>query len=146
MIVRFIRDSIRRAPRRKALIVAAIAMGSAVATSMLGVMLSIGDKVNRELRSVGANIVVTQRSAALSGGVGGVTRKAVGTANYIAEADLPKIESIFWHLEYYRHCTVPARAGWRLAGAGCLVFSIRSGPRKASCVSTAFRLSIRFGR
>ena len=35
-----------------------------------------GDKVNRELRSVGANIVVTQRSAALEGGVGGVTSKA----------------------------------------------------------------------
>ena len=34
-------------------------MGSAVATAMLGVMLDIGDKVNRELRSVGANIVVT---------------------------------------------------------------------------------------
>ena len=73
MIVRFVRDSIRRAPRRKALIIAAVAMGSAVATSMLGVMLSVGDKVNRELRAVGANIVVTERAASVTGGVGGVT-------------------------------------------------------------------------
>ncbi len=59
MIVRFVRDSIRRSPKRKALIIAAIALGTSVATAMLGVMLSIGDKINLELRQVGANIVVT---------------------------------------------------------------------------------------
>ena len=98
MIVRFVKDSLRRAPRRKALIVAAIAMGTAVATSMLGVMLSIGDKVNKELRAAGANIVVTKRSAALTGGVGSVRTSAVGAANYIDEAELPKIKQIFWGL------------------------------------------------
>lgn len=98
MIARFVKDSIRRAPRRKALIIAAIAMGSAVATSMIGVMLSIGDKVNRELRTAGANIVVTKRSAALTGGVGSVTTSAVGSANFIEEAEVPKIKSIFWGL------------------------------------------------
>src|SRR3954469_19557874 len=99
MLVRFVRDSIRRSPRRKALIIAAIAMGSAVATSMLGVMLSIGDKVNRELRSAGANIVVTKRSAAMTGGIGSVTTAtASGAPNYIAEADVPRIKNIFWGL------------------------------------------------
>ena len=49
MIFRFVSESISRAPKRKALIVAAIAMGSAVATAMLGVMVDIGDKINREL-------------------------------------------------------------------------------------------------
>ncbi len=98
MIARFVQDSIRRAPRRKALIIAAIAMGSAVATSMIGVMLSIGDKVNRELRAAGANIVVTKRAAGLTGGVGSVTTSAVGSANFIEEAEVPKIKSIFWGL------------------------------------------------
>lgn len=83
MLVRFVRDSLRRAPRRKALLIAAIAMGSAVATSMLGVMLSIGDKINRELREAGANIVVTRQVAA---------------AGYIDEADVAKIGKIFWAL------------------------------------------------
>ena len=45
-------QSIRRS-RRKAMTVAAVAMGSAVATAMLGVRLDIGDRVNRELRSAG---------------------------------------------------------------------------------------------
>src|SRR5436305_1870871 len=98
MLVRFVRDSLRRAPRRKALMIAAIAMGSAVATSMLGVMLSIGDKVNRELRAVGANIVVTPRDASVTGGVGAVTATAAGNHQYIAEADVPKIRKIFWGL------------------------------------------------
>ena len=78
MIVRFVRDSIRRSPKRKALIIAAIAMGTAVATAMLGVVLSIGDKINIELREAGANIVVTSRAAALTGGVGGVTEAVTG--------------------------------------------------------------------
>ncbi len=98
MLVRFVQDSIRRAPRRKAMLVAAIAMGSAVAASMLGVMLSIGDKVNRELRSAGANIVVRKRASVVTGGVGGVTTSATGAANYMAEEDAVKVRSIFWGL------------------------------------------------
>src|SRR5258708_3216123 len=96
MIVRFVKDSLRRAPRRKALTVAAIAMGSAVATSMLGVMLSIGDKVNRELRAAGANIVVTARASSVTGGVGATTTTAA--TSYIADSDVPKINNIFWAL------------------------------------------------
>jgi putative ABC transport system permease protein len=66
---------------------------------MLGVMLSVGDKINRELRAVGANIVVTERAASVTGGVGGVTTvTAAGNANYIPEAQVPGIKSIFWHL------------------------------------------------
>jgi len=98
MIFRFIKESIRRAPRRKALIIAAIAMGSAVATAMLGVMLDIGDKINRELRSEGANIVVTSRAAALTGGVGSINAGASGAANYIPESQVLNIKKIFWGL------------------------------------------------
>jgi putative ABC transport system permease protein len=98
MIFRFVKDSIRRAPRRKALLIAAIAMGSAVATSMLGVMLSIGDKVNRELRQVGSNIVVTAKAASLTGGIGSETATAAGGAAYIPEAEVGKLNNIFWHL------------------------------------------------
>jgi putative ABC transport system permease protein len=98
MIFRFVKDSVRRAPRRKALVIAAVAMGSAVATSMLGVMLSIGDKVNHELRQAGSNIVVTPRAAGLRGGVGAETAAASGGAAYIREADILKIKSIFWGL------------------------------------------------
>ncbi|HYA16417.1 MAG TPA: ABC transporter permease [Bryobacteraceae bacterium] len=98
MLLRFVRESISRAPRRKALIVAAIAMGSAVATAMLGVMLDIGDKVNRELRAVGANIAVTPANADLTGGLGQISAAPTGARSYIREADVVKVKSIFWGL------------------------------------------------
>jgi putative ABC transport system permease protein len=98
MIFRFVRESIRRAPRRKALIIAAIAMGCAVATAMLGVMLDIGDKINRELRSEGSNIVVTSRAASLTGGVGSIAAGAAGASNYIPDSEVPNIKKIFWGL------------------------------------------------
>lgn len=65
---------------------------------MLGVMLSIGDRINLELRAAGGNIVVTSQAASLSGGVGGVTAAASGRGNEIQEALVPKIKSIFWAL------------------------------------------------
>jgi putative ABC transport system permease protein len=98
MIARFVRDSIHRSPRRKALIIAAVALGTSVATAMLGVMLSIGDKMNRELRQAGANIVVTASAATLTGGVGGITAGTAGAANEIQESLIPKIHKIFWAL------------------------------------------------
>jgi putative ABC transport system permease protein len=98
VILRFVRESIRRAPRRKALIIAAIAMGSAVATAMLGVMLDIGDKINRELRSEGANIVVTSRAASLTGGIGSIAAGAAGASIYIPDSQVPDIKKIFWGL------------------------------------------------
>ena len=98
MIIRFVRDSIRRSPKRKALIVVAIALGTSVATAMLGVMLSIGDKINLELRQVGANIAVTSQAAALTGGIGGVTTAAAGSADDFQESQVPNIKSIFWGL------------------------------------------------
>lgn len=98
MIIRFVRDSIRRSPRRKALIIIAIALGTSVATAMLGVMISIGDKINVELRAAGANIVVTSRTAGLTGGIGGVTAGPSGVSNYIQEAMVPRVKAIFWGL------------------------------------------------
>jgi putative ABC transport system permease protein len=98
MFLRFVSQSIRRSPRRKAMTVAAVAMGSAVATAMLGVMLDIGDRVNRELRSLGANLIVTPKGRALPVEIGGVSYRPVARDEFIPEAAVPKIKTTFWHL------------------------------------------------
>jgi len=98
MFVRFVSQSIRRSPRRKAMTVAAVAMGSAVATAMLGVMLDIGDRVNRELRSLGANLMVTPKGRALPVEIGGISYRPVTRDDFIPESALPKIKTTFWHL------------------------------------------------
>src|SRR5579871_3040457 len=98
MFLRFVSQSLRRSPRRTVMTVAAVAMGSAVATAMLGVMLDIGDRVNRELRSLGANLMVTAKGRALPVEIGGIDYRAASTDSYIPESALPKIKSTFWQL------------------------------------------------
>ncbi len=98
MFLRFVGQSIRRAPRRKAMAIGAVALGSAVATAMLGTMLDVGDRVNRELRSMGANLLVTPKSAALPVSIGGIDFQPLAKDEFIRVADVPKIKSIFWQL------------------------------------------------
>ncbi|HXM45417.1 MAG TPA: ABC transporter permease [Bryobacteraceae bacterium] len=98
MFFRFVSQSIRRSPRRKAMTVAAVAMGTAVATAMLGVMLDIGDRVNRELRSLGANLMVTPKARSLPVEIGGISYRPVSSQDYIPEDQVRKIKSTFWQL------------------------------------------------
>jgi putative ABC transport system permease protein len=98
MFLRFVSQSIRRSPRRKAMTVAAVAMGTAVATAMLGVMLDIGDRVSRELRSLGANLMVTPKAESLPVEIGGISYRPVSSQDYIPEDQVQKIKSTFWQL------------------------------------------------
>ena len=98
MFLRFVSQSIRRSPRRKAMTVAAVAMGTAVATAMLGVMLDIGDRVSRELRSLGANLLVTPKARSLPVEIGGVSYRPVSAQDFIPEDQVRKIKSTFWQL------------------------------------------------
>ena len=98
MFLRFVSQSIRRSPRRKVMTVAAVAMGTAVATAMLGVMLDIGDRVNRELRSLGANLMVTPKAESLPVEIGGISYRPVSIQDYIPENQVQKIKSTFWQL------------------------------------------------
>lgn len=96
MFARIVKESFVRSRRRKFIAIAAIALGSSVATAMLAVALGIGDKVNRELRSYGANIEVLPQVRSMSVSVGGIEYKAASENSYIKEPDLLKLRSIFW--------------------------------------------------
>jgi putative ABC transport system permease protein len=98
LFLRFVGQSIRRAPRRKGMAIGAVALGSAVATAMLGAMLDVGDRVNQELRSLGANLLVTPKSASLPVEIGGIQYQLAAKDEFIPEAQVPKIKSIFWQL------------------------------------------------
>src|SRR5579863_5044498 len=78
--------------------IGAVALGSAVATAMLGAMLEVGDRVNQELRSLGANLLVTAKSASLPVDIGGIRYQPAAKDEFIPEAAVPKIKSIFWTL------------------------------------------------
>ena len=96
MFWRLIGESLARSPRRKLSTIVAVALASAIATAMLAVLVDIGDRVSRELRSFGANLVVTAKSAGLPVEIGGIDYHPVAAANFIPENFLPRLKSTFW--------------------------------------------------
>ena len=65
MFARLVGESFVRNPRRKLLTAAALVVGMAVATATLTVALEVGDRLAREFRSLGANLLVTPQSDTL---------------------------------------------------------------------------------
>lgn len=96
MFTRIVRESFLRNPRRKALTAAALIVGMAVATATLTIALEVGDRLAREFRSLGANLVVTPQSDTLPLEIGGVDYRPVDEGAYLKEADLGKLKTIFW--------------------------------------------------
>jgi putative ABC transport system permease protein len=97
MFARLVYESFRRQKRRKLLAGAAITLGVTVATAMIAVATDIGDKINHELRTIGANLLVTPQEDTLDVEIGGVNLKPPTDGAFLSEADLPKIKGTFWH-------------------------------------------------
>src|SRR5580700_6270491 len=96
MFARLVYESFRRQKRRKLLAGAAITLGVTVTTAMIAVATDIGDKINRELRTIGANLIVTPQEDSLDVEIGGVNLKPATDGAFLNEADLPKIKGMFW--------------------------------------------------
>lgn len=125
MFLRLITDSFTRRPRRQFLTGAALALGMAVATAALSVALDVGDRLAREFRSLGANLVVTPAADSIPLEIGGVDYRPVNSGAYLPESDLPKIKEIFWHnnimafapvLEVQAQAWAPASRNWSSPG------------------------------
>ena len=96
MFARLVGESFIRNPRRKVLTAAALIVGMAVATATLTVALDVGDRMSREFRSLGANLLVTPESDTLPLEIGGIDYRPVDEGAYLPEADLGKLKMIFW--------------------------------------------------
>lgn len=96
MFARLVKESFVRNPRRKVLTAAALALGIAVATATLSVALEVGDRMAREFRSLGANLLVSPQSDTLPLQIGGVDYRPVNEGAYLNVADLGKLKMIFW--------------------------------------------------
>src|SRR5207244_11414999 len=96
MFVRLVYESFRRQKRRKLLAGVAVTLGVCVATAMIAVATDIGDKVNRELRRIGANLIVTPQEDTLDVEIVGVNLKPPSDGAYLNEADLQKVKGMVW--------------------------------------------------
>jgi putative ABC transport system permease protein len=96
MFWRMIRKSVFRQKGKMFMVAFTVALGTSLAVAMLNVMLDVGDKVNQELKTYGANINVIPRGASLLDDLYGI-QEGVGVSDkYLNENDLPKIKTIFW--------------------------------------------------
>jgi putative ABC transport system permease protein len=132
MFVRLVYESFRRQKRRKLLAGIAVTLGVTVATAMIAVATDIGDKVNRELRSYGANLVVTPQDDSLDVEIGEVNLKPAGGA-YLNEADIPKIKGMFWRNNIVGFAPV-------------LPATVQIGGSKVTVLGTYFAKRVTFGK
>jgi putative ABC transport system permease protein len=96
MFARLLFESFRRQVRRKAFAVLAITLGMSITTAMVSVATDVGDKLNQELRTGSANLVVTPLADSLDVNIGGVDLKPASAGAFIHESDLLKIKGVFW--------------------------------------------------
>ncbi|MDR3338041.1 MAG: FtsX-like permease family protein [Treponema sp.] len=89
--------------RGKMLMIAfTIALGASLATAMLNVMFDVGDKVNQELKTYGANITVMPRGASILGDLYDMApeetagEEDAASEAYLQEPEIGNIKTIFW--------------------------------------------------
>jgi putative ABC transport system permease protein len=98
VFLRVMARSFAESPRRKILAGAALATGIAVATATLSVVLDVQDRLAREFRSLGANLVVTPKADTLPLDVGGVDYRPIDEGAYLPIGEIGKLRTIFWRL------------------------------------------------
>ncbi len=88
MLIRIISRSFLNQKKAMAVMIASVAVGTAIAASLLSLSLDVSTKVAKELRSFGANILIQPKVTGLAG--------VSGQQRYLREEDIPKAKTVFW--------------------------------------------------
>ena len=91
-----IKGVLLRQAGKVAMIAFTIALGASLATAMLNVMLDVGDKVNQELKTYGANITVVPKDSSVIDNLYEVEGGSKVKSTYLKEDELGNIKTIFW--------------------------------------------------
>ncbi len=116
MFLRILRDSFLRQRRRKVVVLLAVTLGTASATALGDIALDVGDKMNRELKAFGANLVVLPRGGSVPALVGGEDLSAWRVPSYLPASGVLNVKDNFWKnniLGFAPILDVPASAGTR---------------------------------
>ena len=96
MFLRMIRGAFARQWKKMLIIALTIMLGTSLATAMINVMLDVGDKVNQELKTYGANITVLPKSASVMSNLYEMEGDAGDTGAYLLESEIGNVKTIFW--------------------------------------------------
>ncbi|MDR0355132.1 MAG: ABC transporter permease [Deltaproteobacteria bacterium] len=121
MFLKMLWGALARQKRKHFLIAFTVGLGVSLSTAMLGVMFDVGDKVNQELKSYGANLNVIPKGSSMLGELyrqadesGEQAALSEFEGDFIREDDLHKIKMIFWAyniVDFAPFLTVKAEAG-----------------------------------
>lgn len=106
--------SFKQRKKRILLAVVAVVMGASLASALINIYMNINEKVGKELRSFGPNIVFEPKSDDLQLTIAGETLNSPGGQAYIKESELFKLKKIFWKYNivgFAPYLSVPVKAG-----------------------------------
>ncbi len=96
MFWRIVRQSWRRNPRRRLLAVLTVFLAAGLVSALMAVSIDVGDKMARELKSYGANILIEPAGQAALPALFGEQGSPLTGQDFLDEAELPVIKDIFW--------------------------------------------------
>ncbi len=89
-------NSFRRDRQRKLVAVSAVALATCLATFLLNWSLNLGDKIQRELRAYGSNIIIVPRGDSLPVVSDQADAGVITTDQFLKQTDIDAIQTIFW--------------------------------------------------
>ena len=95
MFFRMLKGALFRQKSKMIMIAVTIALGASLATAMLNIMFDVGDKMNQELKTYGANITVVPKESSVIDDLYEIEDDSV-TEAFLKEDELGKIKTIFW--------------------------------------------------
>lgn len=96
MLLRMILRSLTRRPGRRALAAVAVALGTSVVVALVAVASDVGDRISRELRAGGANIVLLPEGRAEPAALPGGTLTVPLPGPLLPEDKVPDVLTTFW--------------------------------------------------
>ncbi|MCK3658958.1 ABC transporter permease [Pasteurellaceae bacterium Pebbles2] len=100
MLARMLFKSWKHGLKRKLLAIITIFLASGLVSALLAVSIDIGDKMAKELKSYGANILIEPATSAIlpemSLSQNNLNHNNLATQDFLDEKELPNIKDIFW--------------------------------------------------
>ncbi len=96
MFLRILRDSLFRQKRHKAVLLVAVALATTAVTALCDLALDVGDKMSRELKAFGANLVVVPRENARPVRIGGEDVSAFRLPSFLRASQVIAVKDNFW--------------------------------------------------
>jgi putative ABC transport system permease protein len=96
MLGKLIVHSFLRNLRKKIIAIAAVMLATSLATFLLNWSLNLGDKIQRDLRAYGANILITPQGESLPLAEGNVSFEQFTQENFLKSSEIQNIQQAFW--------------------------------------------------